>query len=91
MKHVISEIGAGYEISGVPPVIRKVLWGLNVPITYSAQVVNGGKYVVVFGFFENYYARPEQRIMQLNTEGPEKRKSRTGTSAQRCAKLLLRD
>ena len=73
MKHVISEVGAGYEVSGVPPVMRKVLWGLNVPIQYRAEVEKGGKYAVIFAFFENYYGRPEQRVMQLNIEGAEKK------------------
>ena len=74
MKHVISEVGAGYEVSGVPPVMRKALWGLNVPISYRAQVEKGGKYIVVLAFFENYYGRPDQRVMQLNIEGAENKK-----------------
>ncbi|RLD11504.1 MAG: hypothetical protein DRI44_03350 [Chlamydiae bacterium] len=73
MEHVISEVGAGYEVLGVPPVMRKVLWGLNVPIQYRAEVEKGGKYVVIFAFFENYYGRAKQRVMQLNIEGAEKK------------------
>lgn len=74
MPGVVASIGAGFEIRDVPEILRKVVIGEGHPIRYRARVESGRPYVVVLGFFETFYERAGQRVMDVRVDGAEPRR-----------------
>ncbi|MEN8254449.1 MAG: hypothetical protein ABFR33_03160 [Verrucomicrobiota bacterium] len=63
--------GSGYETPDAPQVTMNMLAGAG-PVSYRAQLDQGGDAVVVFAFYEHNYGQPGHRVVDLNVEGADR-------------------